>query len=108
MLFIQPKQDRLVGLDRLDEMQRIRSSASAEIVSGPHLLIQREPEKTAELVAKFARQCIPPAKSGFYEQVTRVKGFLFLSFHSLAFLPLLLFVRVDPRRCLSTVFLFAL
>jgi hypothetical protein len=49
-----------------------------------------------------------PAKSPFYEQATRVKGFLFLSFHSLAFLPWLLFVRVDPCRCLSTVFLFAL
>lgn len=49
----------------------------------------------------------PPAKSAFYEQVTRVKGLVFLSFHSLGLL-LLLFVVVDPHRCLSTVFLFAL
>ena len=62
MLFIQPGQDRLVGSDRLEEMQRIRPSALAESVSGPHLFIQREPEKAAELVAKFARQCIPPTK----------------------------------------------
>jgi len=66
MLFIQPRQDRLVGLDRLEEMQRIRTSASAEIVSGPHLFIQRQPDKAAELVAKFARHCIPPAK--FYKK----------------------------------------
>jgi hypothetical protein len=44
-------------------------------------------------------------KSPFYEQVTGVKWFLFF-LHSV--LPLLLFVVVDPRCCLSTVFLFAL
>ena len=57
MLFIQPKQDRLVGLDRLEEMKEIKSSAEVEIVPGPHLLIQREPEIAAEVVARFARQC---------------------------------------------------
>ena len=47
-----------------------------------------------------------PEKSAFYEQVTGVKGFLF--FLSLASLPLLLLVKVFPRCCLSTMFLFAL
>ena len=49
----------------------------------------------------------PSSKVAFYEQVTDVKWFLSLSFHSLTLLPLLLVVKVDPRRCLSTVFLFA-
>jgi len=57
MLFIQPKQDRLVGLDRLEEMKEIKPSAEVEIVPGPHLLLQREPEIAAEVVARFARQC---------------------------------------------------
>jgi pimeloyl-[acyl-carrier protein] methyl ester esterase len=57
MLFIKPKQDRLVGLDRLEEMKEIKPSAEVEIVPGPHLLLQREPEIAAEVVARFARQC---------------------------------------------------
>ena len=57
VLFIQPKQDRLVGLDRLEEMKEIKPSAEVEIVPGPHLLLQREPEIAAEVVARFARQC---------------------------------------------------
>lgn len=57
MLFIQPKQDRLVGLDRLEEMKEIQPSAEVEIVPGPHLLLQREPEIAAEVVARFAGQC---------------------------------------------------
>jgi pimeloyl-ACP methyl ester carboxylesterase len=57
MLFIQPKQDRLVGLDRLEEMKEIKPNAEIEIVPGPHLLLQREPEIAAEVVARFARQC---------------------------------------------------
>ena len=46
-----------------------------------------------------------PAKSGFYEQVTGVKGSFVFSF--IASLSLQLFVVVDPL-VLSTVFLFAL
>ena len=57
MLFIQPKRDRLVGLDRLEEMKEIKPNAEIEIVPGPHLLLQREPEIAAEVVARFARQC---------------------------------------------------
>ena len=57
MLFLQPTKDRLVGADRLEEMRRIRPAAAVEIIEGPHLLFQREPERTAEVVAIFARQC---------------------------------------------------
>jgi hypothetical protein len=49
-----------------------------------------------------------PEKSHFYEQVTAVKRFLIFVFPSLVLLPLLSLVKVDPRCCLSTVFLFAL
>ena len=51
---------------------------------------------------------VVPAKSHFYEQVTAVKRFLISVFPSLVLLPLLSFVKVVPRCCLSTVFLFAL
>jgi pimeloyl-[acyl-carrier protein] methyl ester esterase len=58
MLFIQPTQDRLVGADRLEEMRRIKPAAAVETIEGPHLLFQKKPERTAEVVAIFARQCI--------------------------------------------------
>jgi pimeloyl-ACP methyl ester carboxylesterase len=57
MLFIQPKNDRLIGLDRLEEMKQIKPGVEIEIVAGPHLLLLREPEMAAEVVARFVRQC---------------------------------------------------
>lgn len=56
-LFVQPTKDRLIGVAKLEEMRRIRPAAAVEMIAGPHLLFQREPEKTAEVVAMFARQC---------------------------------------------------
>lgn len=58
MLFVQPKQDRLVSGAMLEEMRSIKPSAAVETISGPHLLLQREPQKSAEVVARFASQCI--------------------------------------------------
>jgi len=58
MLIIRPSHDRLVGVVKLEEMRRIKPSAAVETVSGPHLLFQREPHRSAEIVARFASQCI--------------------------------------------------
>jgi pimeloyl-[acyl-carrier protein] methyl ester esterase len=57
VMFLHAMKDRLVGMDRLKEMQRIRPDAATEVIAGPHLLFQREPEKAAEAVAMFALQC---------------------------------------------------
>jgi pimeloyl-[acyl-carrier protein] methyl ester esterase len=57
MPFVQPIHDRLVGLDRLEEMRRIKPAAAVELIAGPHLLLQREPEKAAEVIVMFARRC---------------------------------------------------
>jgi pimeloyl-ACP methyl ester carboxylesterase len=42
MLFVQPRQDRLVDGTMLEEMRRIKPSAVVEAIDGPHLLLQRE------------------------------------------------------------------
>jgi pimeloyl-ACP methyl ester carboxylesterase len=57
ILFIQPRQDRLVSKTKLAEMRRIKPSAGVEIVSGPHLLFQREPNSAAEVAVRFALGC---------------------------------------------------
>lgn len=58
MLIIRPSHDRLVGVVKLEEMRRIKPSAAVETVSGPHLLFQREPHRSAEIVARFASQWV--------------------------------------------------
>jgi len=56
ILYIQAKQDRLVDASCLREIVRIQPETSVIAVSGPHLLVQREPAKTAEIVAEFVGQ----------------------------------------------------
>lgn len=58
LLFVQPKQDRLVGGAKLEEMRQIEPSAAVETVDGPHLLLQREPQRSAEVIARFAMRCV--------------------------------------------------
>jgi pimeloyl-ACP methyl ester carboxylesterase len=58
ILYIQAKQDRVVGTSCLEEIRRIQPQVAVVAVDGPHLLLQREPKRTAEIVAGFARRCI--------------------------------------------------
>lgn len=58
MLFVQPRQDRLVDGGMLEEMRRIKPSAAVETIDGPHLLLQLEPKPSAEIVARFASNCV--------------------------------------------------
>jgi len=58
LLFVQPGQDRLVGGAKIEEMRQIKPSAAIETVNGPHLLLQREPHRSADVIARFASQCI--------------------------------------------------
>jgi pimeloyl-ACP methyl ester carboxylesterase len=53
ILYLQAKQDRLVGASSLEDIRRIKPHVKVETIDGPHLLIQREPRLTAELVARF-------------------------------------------------------
>jgi pimeloyl-[acyl-carrier protein] methyl ester esterase len=56
LLYIQATQDRLVGASCLGEILRIRPETSVTAIPGPHLLLQREPMQTAEVVASFVSQ----------------------------------------------------
>jgi hypothetical protein len=40
----------------LDEIQRIKPETAIAKIAGPHLILQREPQQAAEVVAGFARQ----------------------------------------------------
>jgi pimeloyl-[acyl-carrier protein] methyl ester esterase len=55
VLLLQPKQDRLLSAFSLREIRRIIPDATVEVIDGPHLLLQREPQTTADIVARFAR-----------------------------------------------------
>jgi pimeloyl-ACP methyl ester carboxylesterase len=57
MLFVQAKRDRLVGGTMLEEMRKLKPSATVETIDGPHLLLQREPKGSARAVVRFAARC---------------------------------------------------
>jgi len=58
ILYIQAKQDRLVHASCLDEILQIVPQTTVAAITGPHLLFQREPEQTAEVVALFVQQLV--------------------------------------------------
>ncbi|HTW47945.1 MAG TPA: hypothetical protein VMD92_08350, partial [Acidobacteriaceae bacterium] len=53
MLYLQARHDRLVPARCLGEIQRIRPEMRAVVVDGPHFLLQREPQQTAQVVTDF-------------------------------------------------------
>jgi pimeloyl-[acyl-carrier protein] methyl ester esterase len=53
MLYLQARHDRLVGPRCLEEIRSIRPEMQAVVVDGPHLLLQREPQKTGKIVTDF-------------------------------------------------------
>ena len=55
ILYIQAQQDRLVSASCLEELRRIKPQMSVAELEGPHLLLQREPRRAAETVARFVR-----------------------------------------------------
>jgi pimeloyl-ACP methyl ester carboxylesterase len=57
ILYLQPLHDRLVSRSKIEEMLEITSQPTVETVASPHLLFQREPRRSAELVARFAQSC---------------------------------------------------
>jgi len=55
VLYIQAKQDRLVSSSCLEELRRVKPQIVVAALEGPHLLLQREPRRAAEVVAGFAQ-----------------------------------------------------
>jgi len=53
ILYIQAKQDHLVGPSSLNEMAAINPQIGVARIHGPHLLIQREPQMAAAAVMEF-------------------------------------------------------
>ena len=53
MLYIQATMDKVVPKSCLEEIQRIKPDIRVAQIDGPHLILQREPEQSANIVAKF-------------------------------------------------------
>jgi pimeloyl-[acyl-carrier protein] methyl ester esterase len=58
ILYIRGKQDRLVPASCLAEIRQIEPKTVEEAIDGPHLLFQSKPQRTAEIVAEFARHLL--------------------------------------------------
>ena len=57
ILYIQAKRDRLVSASCLEDIRRIKPQLAMASVDGPHLLLQREPQKAAEIIVGFIGSC---------------------------------------------------
>jgi pimeloyl-ACP methyl ester carboxylesterase len=55
ILFIQAQQDHLIGESSLAEIFSIKPEIKITRIEGPHLILQREPEQSAQAVAEFIR-----------------------------------------------------
>jgi pimeloyl-ACP methyl ester carboxylesterase len=55
ILYLHATEDKLVPARCMEEILNIRPDAKVISVKGPHLLIQRQPKQTAELVANYLR-----------------------------------------------------
>jgi len=53
MLYLRARQDRLVKQRSLQEIQRRKTDIQIVTLDGPHFLLQREPERAAEIVRDF-------------------------------------------------------
>ncbi len=53
VLYLRAKEDRLVGLDSLEVIRQSFSKLTERHVAGPHLLLQRHPDKAAAAIEAF-------------------------------------------------------
>lgn len=56
LLYVEGTEDHLLADSCLKEMKRIKPDMLIAQIAGPHLLLQREPRKVAEIVAAFIRE----------------------------------------------------
>lgn len=61
ILYLNASQDRLVPQSCLEEIKRITPQVEIAAIAGPHLLLQREPQRAAHAVADFVQQRIAEA-----------------------------------------------
>jgi pimeloyl-ACP methyl ester carboxylesterase len=58
IVYIQAGQDRLVNASCLEDIRRIKPQTLMRVIAGPHLLFQREPQRTADVVAEFIQHLV--------------------------------------------------
>jgi len=56
IVYVRAKSDRLVSASCSEEIQRIQPRSDVVSIDGPHLILQREPERTAEIIVRFVQQ----------------------------------------------------
>lgn len=57
LLYLQAGEDRLISRKAAGEFQQVKPDVTIEVIRGPHLLLQREPQKAAAAVAAFLDAC---------------------------------------------------
>jgi pimeloyl-ACP methyl ester carboxylesterase len=62
LLCIQGEDDHLVRPKYFLEIRRIRPNAKLATIAAPHLVLQREPRKSAEIICEFMNSITIPAK----------------------------------------------
>lgn len=53
ILYLQAGHDRLVGKSAFEEISKLKPDVILKVISGPHLLLQREPQKAADTIMEF-------------------------------------------------------
>jgi pimeloyl-[acyl-carrier protein] methyl ester esterase len=56
VLYLQATQDRLVDPSCLEVIRRILPRTEVAAIAGPHLILQREPEQSAQIIMRFIQQ----------------------------------------------------
>jgi pimeloyl-ACP methyl ester carboxylesterase len=56
LLYIRGTEDQLVGMRSFDDVRRVRPDTLLAEVKAPHLVLQRQPEESAEKVRAFVQQ----------------------------------------------------
>jgi len=64
VLYIRPKDDRLVNDEAFRAVYSAMPGAAVETIAGPHLILQREPQAAADAMVAFLDRILrPPATS---------------------------------------------
>lgn len=58
ILYLQAGQDHLVDSSCLEEILKIKPQTSVTVIAGPHLLFQREPQRSADVVSEYIQQLV--------------------------------------------------
>jgi hypothetical protein len=57
MLLLRPPAS-LVPASCLEEMRQVKPNMRVMTIAGPHLILQREPEQAAAIIANFVKQLV--------------------------------------------------